>query len=139
MKLAIISFRDILTRCDKGVVTISEIQKKFSSQRARLSVLEQDILKLEEAVKGSPVKGPNSALLQEKLQTYAAEERKLVQEVTQEEGIQFKPILEVVNKVLDEYAKEKSISAIQERGAFVYFHHSLDITEEIIKRVNLAK
>lgn len=101
--------------------------------------MEQDVLKLQETVKGSPVKGPKTALLQEKFQAYAAEERKLVQEVTQEEGVRFKPVLELVNGVLDEYAQEKGIAAIQERGAFVYLHHSLEITEEIIKRVNLAK
>lgn len=138
-KMAIINSRDILARCDKGAAAILEIQKKFSNQRARLDVLQQEVVKLQEAAKGAPAKGPKTVQFQEKLQTYAVEENKLVQEVAQEESVRFKPVLELVNKVLDEYARENGITAIQERGNFVYIHRSLDITEEIIKRVNLAK
>lgn len=139
LKLAIINSREILTRCDKGAAVIAEIQNKFASQRARLGSLQQDVARLQEAAKGAPAKAQSAALLQEKLRTYAVEESKLVQEVTQEEAVRFRPILEVVNKVLEDYAKENGFTAIQERGSFVYFHRSLDITEEIIKRVNLAK
>lgn len=138
-KMATINSRDILARCDRGAAVISEIQNKFASQRARLDVLQQEVVKLQEAAKGAPAKGPKTVQIQEKLQTYAVEENKLVQEVAQEESVRFKPVLELVNKVLDEYARENGITAIQERGNFVYIHRSLDITEEIIKRVNLAK
>ena len=139
VKIAIISSRDILTRCDAGVKIISDIQSRFSSRRIQLGLLEQDVRKLQEDVKDVSVKGPKSTLLQDKLQAYAEEEHKFRQDVAQEESVQFKPILESVNKILDEYAKEKNISAIQERGAFVYFNRSLDITDEVIKRVNQAK
>jgi outer membrane protein len=135
-KLAVISSRDILTRCDTGAKVIGEIQSKYSDRRIQLGLLEQDIRKLREDTKDGQTKGPQTDLLRDKFQAYAQEERKLQQEVGQEEGARFKPILEVVNKVLDAYAKEKNISAIQERGAFVYFNRALDITEEIIKRVN---
>lgn len=136
LKLAVINSREVLARCNKGVAAISEIQSKFSNQRSSLGVLQQEILKLQAAVQKSQTRGPKVALLQQKLQAYAAEERKLMQEVSQEEGARFKPILEVLHKVVDEYAKENGITAIQDSGSFVYFDRTLDITEEIIKQVN---
>ncbi len=138
-KLAIISSRDILTKCDAGAQVISFIQSKFSERRIQLGLLEQDIRKLQEDTSNSTEFGPKKKLLQEKLRNYTEEERKLRQEVAQEEAVQFKPVLERVNKTLTDYAKEKNISAVQERGTFVYFDRSLDITEIIINRVNLAK
>jgi Skp family chaperone for outer membrane proteins len=135
-KIAVISLRDILTRCDTGAKVIGDIQSRYSDRRIQLGLLEQDIRKLREETKDGQVKGRQADLLRVKFQTYAQEERKLQQDVRQEEGLQFKPILEVVNKVLDAYAKEKNLSAIQERVAFVYYNRDLDITEDIIKRVN---
>lgn len=138
-KLAIISSREILTKCDAGAQVISFIQSKFSERRIQLGLMEQDIRKLQEDTANATEFGPKKKLLQEKLNIYTEAERKLRQEVSQEEAVQFKPVLETVNKILTEYAKEKNISAVQERGTFVYFNRSLDITEIIINRVNLAK
>jgi outer membrane protein len=138
MKIAIISSRDVLTRCDAGARIVSEIQGKFSDQRIDLGLLEQDIRKLQDDVKSPTDKNPKAALLQDKLQAYAEAERKLRQAVVQEESVRFKPIADEINKVLDIYAKEKHLSGIQERGMYVYYDRSLDITEEIIKRVNLT-
>lgn len=139
LKIAIISSRDILTRCDAGGQAVKDIQSKFSDRRITMGLLEQDIRKLQEEVKGSQVKGPKSNLLQDKLQAYAEEERKLRQDVGQEESARFKPIADVVNRVLEQYAKEHNVSAIQERGTFAYYDRSLDITDEIITWVNVTK
>jgi outer membrane protein len=139
MKIAVISSRDVLTRCDIGAQTVSDIQGKFSDQRIQLGVLEQDIRKLQEEMVNTQGKSPKAPLLQEKLQAYAEGERKLRQEVGQEENVRFKPIADVINKVLDEYAKQNNLSGIQERGVYVYYNPALDITEEIIKRVNAVK
>ena len=43
-----------------------------------------------------------------------------------------------IAKVLSDYAKEKGLQGIQERGLYVYIDSSMDITSEIIKRVNRA-
>jgi Skp family chaperone for outer membrane proteins len=138
LKLAVINSREALARSNKGVAAISEIQSKFSNQRRELGVLQQEILKLQAAGQKPQTRGPNTAQLQQKLQAYGAAERKLIQEVSQEEGARFKPIIEVLHKVVEEYAKENGITAIQDSGSFVYFDSSLDITEEIIKQVNLS-
>jgi outer membrane protein len=137
-RLAVISSRDVLTRCDQGAKVISEIQGKFSERRSQMALMEQDIRRLQDEVKDSGGKNKTSRL-QEKLQKFAEEDQKFRQEVNQEENLRFAPIVESVNKILVAYAKEKGISAIQERGAFIFFENNLDITEDIIKRVNQAK
>jgi Skp family chaperone for outer membrane proteins len=135
-RIAIISYRDILTKCDQGTKIVSEIQGKFSDRRIQMGLLEQDIRKLQETAKNAPAKDPKIALLQDRIQKFTEEDQKFRQEVNMEENQQFAPLIESVNKVLVAYAKEKGISAIQERAAFIFFENSLDITEDIIKRVN---
>lgn len=138
-RLAIISYRDVLTRCDQGAKIVGEIQGKFSERRIQMSLLEQDIRKLQDEVKGTTGKGPKTELLQDKIQKFTEEDQKFRQEVSQEENQRFAPLVESVNKTLVAYAKEKGISAVQERAAFIFFENSLDITEDIIKRVNQAQ
>jgi Skp family chaperone for outer membrane proteins len=47
--------------------------------------------------------------------------------------------VEKVTGVVRAYAQEKKLSGVQDRTLFLYFDPSLDITEEIIKRVNQAQ
>lgn len=135
-RIAIISYRDVLTRCDQGTKIVSEIQDKFSDRRIQMGLLEQDIRKLQEAAKNAAAKDPKIALLQDKIQKFTEEDQKFRQEVNLEENQRFAPLIESVNKVLVAYAKEKGISAIQERAAFIFFENNMDITEDVIKRVN---
>ncbi|MBI4806824.1 MAG: OmpH family outer membrane protein [Desulfovibrio sp.] len=138
-RMAIISYRDVLTRCEPGAKIVGEIQNKFADQRIQMGLLEQDIRKLQDEVRGSAVKGPKATLLQDKIQKFTEEDQKFRQEVSLEENQRFAPLIESVNKALVAYAKEKGISTIQERTAFIFFENSLDITDDIIKRVNQAQ
>jgi outer membrane protein len=138
-RLGVINSRDVLTKCDQGAQLIRDIQGKFAQRRAQLESLDQEIRKLQDELKLSGGEQAKKELLQDKLRTFADEEQHLFQEVSQEENQRFAPLVELVNKTLTAYAKEKGISAIQEQGAFVFIDPGLDITGDIIKRVNLAK
>lgn len=136
--LAVIGTRDVLTQCEAGARIVRDIQAKFSDRRIRLGLLEQDIRALREETKDQPPQGPKHALLQTRLQEFAEEERRLRQDVALEESAQFKPVLELLSRVVEDYSRENGLAAIQERGTFVYYRRSLDITQEIIERVNRA-
>jgi outer membrane protein len=137
-RLAILATRDVLTRCDAGAREVGEIQSLFTDRRIQLGLLEQDIRKLQEETQDEQAKEAKFDLLRDKLRQFAEEERRLRQDVAKEETARFKPILEKVYQVVDEYSKSKNIGAIQERGSFVYYNKALDITDEIVKQVNLA-
>jgi len=136
--IAVIGTRDVLTQCEAGARIVRDIQAKFSDRRIRLGLLEQDIRALREETRGQPPQGPKHGLLLTRLQEFAEEERRLRQDVAQEESEQFRPVLEQLSRVVEDYSRESGIAAIQERGTFVYYRRSLDITQEIIERVNRA-
>lgn len=136
---AIISLRDVLVRCEWGTKVIADIQGRFSERRIQLGLLEQDIKTLQEQMQSDGKKGPKASLLRQKFQAYAEQEQKLREDVGQEESQRFGPVLELVNKVLAAYIKEKQLSSIQDKAAFLYYANSMDITDEIVQRVNQAQ
>jgi len=138
-KLAVINTREVLTKCEPGAQAINSIQNSFAERRKQMGAMEQEIIKLQEEAKAKGEKSTAAILLQTKFQKFQEEDQKFKQDLTQEEGIKLKPVADKITKVISDYAKSKGISAIQERGVFVYFDYSLDITDDIIKLVNQEK
>jgi len=138
-KLAVINSRDVLTKCDLGVQAIKDIDAKFADRKKTMADMQQEVVRLQEEVKPKGDKSPKAQELQTKFNKFREEDQKFRQDLNQEEAQKFKPIADKVNKVLSVYAKEKGLQGIQERSTYVYVDPELDVTDEIIKRVNLEK
>jgi Skp family chaperone for outer membrane proteins len=134
--LATISSRDVLLKCDQGTHAIKDLEEKFAGKKRQLAEQEQEVLRVqkEAATPGAkPVKQQEFKSKQEKFQQ---DMQKFNQELRNAETESFKPIIERVRQILQDYSKEKGIVAIQERAQLVFADPSVDITEEIIKRAN---
>ena len=138
-KLAVINSREVLTQCDDGAKAVKAIEAKFADRKAQMAALEQEVLRLQEEVKAKGEKSPKSQEFKTKLVRFREADQRYRQDVKQEESQKFKPIADKIAKVLSDYAKEKGLQGIQERGLYVYIDPSMDISSEIIKRVNRAK
>jgi len=138
-KLAVINSREVLTRCDDGAKAVKAIEAKFADRKAQMAALEQEVLRLQEEVKAKGEKSPKNQEFRTKLAKFREADQLFRQDVKQEESQKFKPIADKIAKVLSDYAKEKGLQGIQERGLYVYIDPGMDISSEIIKRVNRAK
>jgi outer membrane protein len=138
-KLVVINTRDVLTKCDEGAKTVKAIEAKFADRKKQMAALEQEVLTLQEDVKAKGEKSPKFQELKTKAVKFQREDQRFRQDVNQEESQKFKPLADKIAKILSDYAKEKGIQGIQERGLYVYVDPGMDITDEIITKVNQTK
>jgi len=135
-RVAVVNTREVLTKCNLGAQAVAQIQVKYDKRRRDLADLEAAVRKLQEEAQAQPAKPQAKAKYEEQLARLRQESQSLQQEVAREESEKFKPVVERLNAVLQEYAKEQKLDGIQDRGQYLYLAPSMDITEEIIGRVN---
>ncbi|MYL85334.1 hypothetical protein GTA51_19760 [Desulfovibrio aerotolerans] len=135
-RIAVVNSREILTKCNAGAKLVKGIQDKFADRRQEAAKLEQWAGKLQKEASESNIKDARKKDIMAELQQIGDKLQQFTRDVTQEENIQFKPVVDKVNQALGEYAKQKGISGIQDRANYVYVGPDMDITEEIIKKVN---
>jgi outer membrane protein len=133
---AFVNTRDVLVRCAPGAKAVNDIQNAFAERRGRLAAQEQDIRRLQEEEKVLGKSGDRTLELQDKIKKYRDAERIYRQELTQEETARLKPVMDIIQAVIAEYAKEKGLASVQDRAVFLYVDPSLDISEDILTRVN---
>lgn len=135
-RIAVVNSREILTKCNAGTNLVKGIQNKFADRRQEAAKLEQWAGKLQKEATESNIKDARKKEIMNELQQIGDKLQQFTRDVAQEENIQFKPVVDKVNQALGEYAKQKGISGIQDRANYVYVGPDMDITEEIIKKVN---
>jgi outer membrane protein len=138
-KIAVINSREVLTKCDLGVQALKDIDAKFADRKKMMAATQQELRTLQEEVKSAGEKSPKFKEFQTMLNKFREDDQKFRQDVSQDEAQKIKPIAEKVNKILADYAKEKGLQGIQEKSTYVYLDPAMDVTDEIIKRVNQEK
>jgi len=131
--------REILFKSNAGAQAAKEIDAKFADRRKALDAMGADLVKLQNEVKPLGEKSPKFADFQAKAAQFQQERNKLIQDTAQEESRQFQPIADKITKLINDYAKEKGIQIVQERPALLFLDPSLDITGDIIKKLNESK
>lgn len=139
-KIALVNMREVLSKCDAGVKAVGEMRGMFAARQQKLNEMKQEAMAFQEQLKKkAPEKSPKSGELEAKIRKLAEDDAQLRKDIAAEEETRLKPIVEKVTGVVRAYAQEKKLSGVQDRALFLYFDPSLDITEEIIKRVNQAQ
>lgn len=135
-KLAVVNSREILTKCDAGAKIVQEIREAFASRRQEADKLRNWAQQLQKEATSLGTKETRKKEIQAELVQIGAKLQRFTRDVAQEENTRFKPVVEKVNAALAAYAKEQGFSGIQDRSNYVYVAPSMDITQEIIKKVN---
>lgn len=137
--MAVINTRDVITKCDAGMKAAEEVRGKFVSRQEALKKQEEAIerLKVEPAL-SDPKSGKREAL-ESLVRQFVADNQALRKNVGEEEAARFKPVVDKINKILAEYAKEHGLVSVQDKNGFAYIAPAIDITEAIIKKVDEAK
>ena len=139
-KFAVVNSREVVAKCDMGVKAMAEMKDIFAPRQQELAAHQQEIRDLQAQTQGKALeKNPRKAELETKLRNYAQEEAILRRDLAMEEEKRLKPITEKLVAVIRAYAQEKKLAAVQERGSYMYVDPSLDITQEILSRMNQAQ
>lgn len=109
-------------------------QKELSDQESRLREEEQELIALQK--KGAPDFSEKRAAFDKKMagaHEKVADRRKKLEQIFHDSRAQ---IINVVMELSEAYKKEKKVSLVIPRSAVIVFDKSLDITDEILKRLN---
>lgn len=137
--MAVISTRDVITKCDAGLKAAEEVRGKFASRQEALKKQEEALAKLKADPAASDPKSGKRAELEALARQFIADSQALRKDIGEEEAIRFRPIVERINKVLADYAAEHNLTSVQDKNGFAFIHPSIDITEAIIKKMDDAK
>jgi len=139
-KIAVINSREVVAKCDMGVKAMAEMKELFAPRQQQLIAKQQEIIAMQNELKGKELeKNPKREEIDARIRGYSQEDAILRRDLAVEEEKRLKPITEKLTTVVKAYAEEKKLTAVQEKAQFYYIEPSLDITEEILKRMNLAK
>lgn len=139
-KIALCNTRDVLTKCDAGAKAIDEIKAMFADRQEKLNALRQEVVALQNSAKSTGLeKNLKKNDLEAKARKYAQDEAELRRDVAVQEEAKLKPIAEKIGAVLKAYGQEKGLTGIQELSLYLYSDPSLDVTDEILRRVNQAQ
>lgn len=136
---AVINARDIVTKCNDGIRVSGEVQNHFSARREALKSQEEALRKLQNDPALSDPKSAKRDEFQRLSTVFVEANQQFRKDVADEETIKFKPVLDKINKILADYAKEHGLVSVQDKNGFAYVDPSIDITDEVIKRVDQAK
>lgn len=137
--MAVMNTREVLTKCDAGMKAAEEVREKFASRQDALKKREEALAKLQADPAVADPKSGKRAELEALARQYAADSQALRKDVSEEESLKFKPIVDRINKTLAEYATEHNLNAIQDKSGFAYINPAIDITQAIIKKLDDAK
>jgi outer membrane protein len=135
-RMAVINLRDAMTKSNSGIRAVEAVQQQFAERRNALKSQEDAIRKLRETPGINDPKFFKREELQRLLQEYAQASQELRKDVASAEAVQFKPVADKIHKTIGEYAKEHGLLSVQDKSGFAYIDPSIDITDEIIKRVD---
>jgi len=137
--MAIINTKEVVTKCNDGIRITEGLQRQFADRRNTLKSQEEGLRKLQSDPALGDAKSGKKEELQRQVQAYTEANQQLRQDVANEEAVQYKPLVDKINKTLADYAKAHGLLGIQDANGFAYIDPSINITKQIIEQVDAAK
>lgn len=138
-RVMVVNVKEVLGKTSDGKRIAEEMQKKFASRQATLQSQEETIRRL----KADPgLSDPKTGKRDEMLRlTRVVNDgvQQLRSDVAAEEAVLYKPLVDKINKALGDHAKENGLLGIQDAAGYAYIDPSLNITQQIISRVDDMK
>jgi outer membrane protein len=143
-KVAIVDMQKAIQTSSAGKKAKKEVEGDFEKKKKELKKKEDDLKKRVEefekkqAVLSDKVRQEQQAELQKDMMQFREEVGKSQMTIQQRERELTKPILEKLQKIISEIAKEKDFSVVLEKAeqSVMFAKSELDITDEVIKRAD---
>jgi len=135
---ATIDFGAVMTKSQEGAAALKKLADTFDPRRKQLG---EDIAALDKLAKeiGTATRGPKFNEFQTKREKAQKDDLQLRQDMATMQNALLNPLREKVLATITAFAKEKGLHTIQDRTTLIYADPALDITGEIIKRLDGAK
>ena len=134
--IAVVSSQDVLLKSDQGIQIAKDLDAQFSDKNKQLVKDKQELVQLQKEADAPKASESKIKAFTTKQDKFSAERQKLQIEFRKAELAAFKPLGDRIRGILQDYIKEKGLKGIQERAGYLAVDPSLDITDEIIKRLN---
>lgn len=143
-KIGVINGLTILNKSEAGLKAKEQLEGKYKNMKKDLDKQEADLEKLradiqkQEMVLSQEAKNSKTEEFRKKIRDFQDAYRAYQQKLKAEEESLYKPILEQVKKVVEEYGKKNGYILILDRMStgVVFLDSSIDITEEITVELN---
>lgn len=143
-KVGIVDMQKAIQSSSAGKKAKKEVEGDFEKKKKDLKKKEDDLKKRVEefekkqAVLSDKVRQEQQADLQKDMMQFREEVGKSQMTIQQRERELTKPILEKLQKIISEVAKEKDFSVVLEKAeqSVMFAKSELDITDEVIKRAD---
>ncbi len=143
-KVGIVDMQKAIQSSAAGKKAKKEVEGDFEKKKKDLKKKEDDLKKRVEefekkqAVLSDKVRQEQQADLQKDMMQFREEVGKSQMTIQQRERELTKPILEKLQKIIGEIAKEKDFSVVLEKAeqSVMFAKSELDITDEVIKRAD---
>lgn len=144
-KIGIMNAQKIIVQCDAGKEVkvrldkkMKELQTKFKSEEENLKKLQEEIKKKSSAW-SEEKKAEKVREFQKNGRNLQAKTEEARFEMKQMQDKELEPILKTLEKVVDKYGADNKYSAILDsKNSVIYYDKSVDITDEIMKKLNSA-
>jgi len=134
--IAVVSSQVVLLRCDQGVQVAKDLNAKFGDRRKQLMKDEQELVQLQKEAEAPKASESKIKAFTTKRDKSVTENQQFQIEVRQAELAAFKPVSDRLRGILQSYLKEKGLKGIQNSASYIVVDPSIDITDEIITRMN---
>jgi len=134
--IAVVSGQDVVLKSDQGIQIAKNLDAKFGDRKSQLAKDQQELLQLKKDADAPNASASKTKAFQTKRDKFVADSQRLQIEVRQAEIEAFKPLVDKLRGLLQDYAKEKGLKGIQDRTGYLFADSSIDITDEMIKRIN---
>jgi len=134
--IAVIAIRDVLVKSDQGIQIAKDLEAKFGDRKKQLQKDEQELAQLKKEADAPNAPAAKIKAFTAKRDKFVAETRKYQMEEQQAEQAAVKLEGDRLLGIVQDYMKEKGLKGIQDRTGFIAVDPSLDITNEIIQRMN---
>ncbi len=145
-KIGVINLEKIMTSSEPAQQAMSELQNQFKSVKEKLTKRKKEIQKLREdmqkqkMVLSQEAKKDKEIELKRKIRDLRDEARNYQRRIKKEEKNLSKPILEMLQKIVEKYGKKHDYSVIldSQKSGLLYSKDALDITDKIMVKLNKA-
>lgn len=141
---AVVDIQKAIMTSDLGKKAKKELEGEFEKKKSEFKKKEEDLKKRAEEyekkkmVFSDEVRAEKGGELQQDMMKFREDVNKSQMQMQQKQGELTKPILDKIQKVIADIAKEKGYSVVLERSeqGVMWSKAEIDITEDVIKKIN---
>lgn len=146
-KIGYVNMQEVINKSKLGRQAQETLKEKFGDKRQKLAEEQQSMRQLQQtldkdkALMSQKELDKKTAEIQERKKKFQQQVAQLQKEVAQEENKLAQQILEPAPAIIAAAAKNKQVSAVFERrqSGLLYIDEGLDLTAEVIKRLDAKK